>query len=109
MFEVSVDAEVQNIIDLFVEDPLRQAKGRYLAQHKAAAFVLFIEQVQLIPERCEVSRDRQARRPGSDQSNLTPVRFERRLRHEMFDVVLVIGRDALETTDRDRLFIDTTA
>src|SRR4051812_10658270 len=109
MFEVSVDAEIENIIDLFVENPLRQAKGGYLAQHEPAAFVLFIEQVQLIPERCQVSRNRQACRPGPDQSNLTPVRFERGLRHEMFNVVLVIGSDPFETADGNRLFIHTSA
>src|SRR5687768_9655578 len=65
--------------------------------------------MNFISERCKIACDGQTRRSGSDQGDLFAVRFERSLRHQVFDFVFVIGGDTLQAADRDRLFVDAPA
>src|SRR2546423_1525193 len=109
MLEMRMDAHVENVVDLFVEYRFRQSKSRNLAEHKPAALVLFIEQMNFVTERCQVSPNCQRSRPGSDQRDLLSVRLKRRLRHQVFYFVLIVGGDALEAANRNRFFIDASA
>ena len=62
-----------------------------------------------VTERCEVTSNRQRSRPGADQSDLFAVRLKRCLRHQVFDLVLVVGRYAFQPTYRNRLFVNASA
>ena len=109
MLEMSVNAKVEDVVDLFVENGLRQAKRRYLRKHKAAAFELLVEEMDLVAKRCKIARNGQRGRTGTDQGDLLTVRRKRCLRHQMPDLVAIIRGDALQTADCDRFFIDTAA
>ena len=95
MFEMSMNAEVEDVIDLFVKHGFGQAKRRDLAEHKSAALVLLVKQMDLVAKRGQISCDCQRSRAGSDQRDLLAVRVERPLRHQVFDLALVVGGDAL--------------
>ena len=57
-----VDAEIENVIDLFVQDRFRKAKCRNLAAHEAAAFILLVEKMEFVTKRCQVASDGQRSR-----------------------------------------------
>ena len=65
--------------------------------------------MNFVTERCEIARDRQASRAGTDQSYLFAVRLERALRHQRQRIVTIVGGDAFEAADRDGLFVDAAA
>ena len=73
MFEMSMDTEPKDVVNFLVEHAFGQTKRRDLAQHKPAAFVLLVEKVDLVTERCEVARDGQRSGPGADQRDLFAV------------------------------------
>src|SRR5688500_16635853 len=104
---MGVDPEIENVIDLLVQHCLGQTKRGDLAEHKPAALVLFVEQMDLVTKRGKIACDGQGRRSGAYKCDLLAVWLERRLRHQMFDFVLVVGSDTLKTTDRYRFFIDS--
>src|SRR5437868_6859067 len=101
-----MNTEVKNVIDLFVEDRFRQAKRGNLAEHESAAFILLVVKVYLVSERREVASNGQRGGSGADQRDLFAVGLERRLRHEMFDLVLVVSGDSLQAADGDGFFVD---
>src|ERR1041384_4612055 len=109
MLEMGVYAEIEDVINLLVQHGFGQAKGRYLAEHKAPALVLLVKKMYLVAQRGQVSRHRQRSRPRADQRYLFAVRSKRRLRHKRFDLALVIRGDAFQTADRHRLFLDAAA
>ena len=43
MLEMRVDAETEDVIDLFVQAPLGQAERRDLREHKSAALDLLVK------------------------------------------------------------------
>src|SRR5512141_1274859 len=106
---MGVNAEVKDVIDLFIEHRFRQAKRRYLAEHEAAAFVLFVEQMDLVAERRQVASDRQACRPGADERDLLAVRLEWTLRHQVLYFFFVVSGNAFEAANGHGFFVDASA
>ena len=79
MFEMRVNAEVENVINFFIEHRFRQAKRRDLAEHKTAALVLLVKEMNLVTERGQIARDGQRSRAGADQRDFFAVRLKGRL------------------------------
>src|SRR6185369_16502535 len=77
MIEVCLDAEIEDVIDLFVENGFGQAKRRYLRQHQAAALSQFVKKIDLVTQRSKVTCDSQRCGARADQSNAFAVRLER--------------------------------
>ena len=64
----------------------------------------------VVAERREVARDRERGRAGADQRDaLAVLRARRACGSAVADVVLVVGGDALQAADRDRLLLDAAA
>src|SRR5688500_11934434 len=107
---MSMDAEIEYVIHLFLEDTLGKAERRYLAAHKTAAAFLFIVQMQFVSERGEVPGDGQRRRAGTEQCDLFAVWRKRPARHQAFDITLVVCSDPLKAANRHRfLLVDPSA
>ncbi len=104
-----LDAEIEDVVAFFVDDRLRQAKARDLRADHAAGLGILIDHHARIAERCEVARDRQRRWPAADQRDAFAVLMLDRPGKAAADVVLVVGGDALEAADRDRLFFHAHA
>ena len=103
------DAEVEDVTDLFVDHRFGQAEFRNLRAHHAAGFRVAVEHDDVIAERREIARHGQRGGPGADQRDALAVLRSRRLRQPRGDVVLVVGGDALQAADRDRLVFDAAA
>ena len=73
---MSINAHVENVIYLFIENGFGQPKGGDLAEHKTAAFFQLVEKMKLIAERCQISGNRQGSRSGTDEGDLFSVRLE---------------------------------
>src|SRR5207245_361941 len=94
----------QGVADLFVDHLVRQTEFWNLAAHHSAGARVGIEHVNLVADRRQVSGDRQRRRPRSDAAHAFAVAPARRLRQQCRNILLVVGGDAFEPTDRYRLF-----
>ena len=108
MAALELDAEVEDVIGLLVDDRVRQAEFRNLRPHHAAGLGIGIEHGAVIAERREVARHRQRSGAAADQRDALAV-LRHRLRHAVLDVVLEVGGDALQAADRDRGFLDAAA
>ena len=64
---------------------------------------------QSIAERHQIARHGQRGRTGADQRDALAVLLRRRLRQIAADIALVVGGDALQPADRDRLVLDPAA
>ena len=69
----------------------------------------FSNSTQVIAERQQVARHGQRGRAGADQRDALAVLLRRDLRHEGVDLALVVGGDALQAADGDRLLLDAAA
>ena len=78
------------------------------AHHPARPWVLVVEH-HVVAERQQVARDRERGRAGADEGDSFAVLGRRRLRQPCPDVPLVVGSDALQAADRDRLGLDAAA
>ena len=67
-----------------------------------------VEHGDCVPEHRKVARDRERSRPRTDPRD-APAVLRGRLRQPRADVVLEVGHDALQPSDRDRLGIDAPA
>jgi len=103
MARAEVDAEIDDVPDFLVDHPLGKAKVRDLGADHAAGEAVAIEHGYAIAERHEVACDREGRGTRSDARHAAPVGIRGGLREALADVLLVIGRDALQAADRDRL------
>ena len=101
-----LDAHVDDVADLFVEDLFGQAERRDVDPHQAAGPRQLLEDRHVIAERHQIVGHRQRRRAGADERHLLAVLLPRRLRQPIADVVLVIRGDALQPADRHRLAVD---
>ena len=102
------DTEIEHIADLLVDHRFRQAEFRDLRAHEAAGLRVLIEDRHLIAERGKIARHRQRRRAGADTGDALTVLLTR-LGHQPAHIALIIGGDALEPADGNRLFLDTAA
>ena len=96
-------AHAEDVADLLVDHRFGQAEARDLAADHAAAARLRIVDDELVAERREVARDGQRGGAGADQRDALAVPRAGALGRRSRDVVLVVGGDALQAADRDRL------
>ena len=94
---------LQHVAGLLVDHLLGQAKARDLRADHAAGLGVAVEHDDLVAERRQVARDRQRCGPGADAGDALAVLRADDARQLLGDVVLVVGRDALQAADRDRL------
>ena len=98
-----LDAQIEDVAGLLVDDFFRQAEARHLRAHEAARFRIGLEHGDVVAERREIACDGQRRGTRADAGDALAVLRGRRLRHARAHVALVVGGDALEPADRDRL------
>ena len=98
-----LDAEPQHVAGLLVDHFLGQAKARDLRADHAAGLRIAVEDDDLVAERRQIARDGQRGRPAADADDALAVRRRDDARQVLGDVVLVVGGDALQAADRDRL------
>ena len=97
------DAQIEDVAGFLVDHFLRQAEPRHLGTHEAAWFGIGLKYGHPVAQRGEIAGDGQRRRPGADASDAPAVAAGSRRRHACADVALVVGGDALEPADGDRL------
>src|SRR5271170_5216800 len=102
-------AAVKYVADLLVDHLVRQSEFRDLTAHHAAGAKIGVENVDLVAERSKIAGDRERGGSGPDASNALAVAGRRRLGHQAGNIALVVGRDALQPADRDRLLLDPAA
>ena len=98
-------AHSDDIADLFVDHFLGQPEARDLAANHAAAPPFAVEQDDLVAERREIACHGERGRARTDEGDAFPIPLAWRGRQERRDVVLVVGCDALEAANRDRLVL----
>src|SRR5262245_43415400 len=98
-----LDAEVEDVADLLVDDLLREPELRDLAADHAARLRVAVVDDDLVAERREVARDGEGRGAGADAGDALAVLLRGALRQPPADVFFVVGGDALQSADRDRL------
>ena len=101
-------ADADDVTDFLVDHQLGQTEARDLAPDHATAARLGVVQGDLIAEWREVARDGERGGAGADQGDPLAVAGGGRRGQSAADVVLVVGGDALEPADRDRLLFNAT-
>ena len=112
-----LDAEPQHVAGLLVDHFLGQAELVESGEpdHAAGVRLRAVEHHDLVAERRETARHRERGRTGADAGDALAVARRDEPRQLVGDVVLVVGGDALQATDRDRLgffglrFLDAAA
>ena len=104
--ELQVDTHFEDVVDLLVEHFRGQSETRDVSPHQPAGRIELLEDRDLVAERTQVVRDRERRAATADQRHLLAVTLRRRLRQSIRDIVPVIGGDAFQPADRDRLVLD---
>jgi hypothetical protein len=107
--QAQVDAHANDRADLVVEHRLRQPERRDVGAHQAAGFAPLLEDRDFVAERHQVVRHGQRGAAGADQRDLLAVLDLRHRRQARQELVLVVGGDALQATDRHRLLFDAAA
>ena len=102
----NLDAHVDDVADLFVEDLFREPERRDVDAHQPAGPRQLLENRDLVAERHEIVGDRQRGRSGADEPDFLAVLHRRRRRQEVLDLVAIVGRDPLQAADGDRLAVD---
>ena len=96
----------QRIADLLVDHLVGQAELRDLAAHHAAGPRVGVEHGDFVADRGEIARDGQRGGPGADAGDPLAVAFVGgAFGRRSGDVALVVGGDALEPADGDRLLL----
>ena len=101
-----LDAEIEDVADLLVDHDFRQPELGNLRAHHAAGAIVAVEHDAVVAERREIARDGERRRSGADERDALAVLLRRGSRQPGADVFLVVGGDALQPADRDRLRLD---
>ena len=105
MAELDV-ADAGDVADFLVDHRLGQTEVRDLGADEAAELGILVVDHDLIAQHGEIARHGERGGPAADAGNALAV-LVRRLGHRSLDalVVLVVGGDALEAADRDRLLL----
>src|SRR5262245_5956298 len=109
MAEARLDAKGQYAIDLFIEHGRGQAEGWNVRAHEAATLGVLLKEHTAIAQRHEIARHGEGGGSGTDERHAFAVLCGRNVGHEGVDLALVVGGNALEAADGDRLFLDPTA
>src|SRR5690606_2631634 len=81
MSEMRMDAQIQNVIYLFIQDFLRKPECGNLAPHHSSSRNLLIKKMNFVPQRGKVPGHRQGRGTAPDKGNFFSVGREGPLRH----------------------------
>ncbi|MBS1270464.1 MAG: hypothetical protein MAG794_01420 [Gammaproteobacteria bacterium] len=100
--EPEIDAHVDDIVYLLVQDTGRQSKAGDVRTHQAAGDIQLFEDRHRIPQRHQVVGHRQRSAAGADTGDPFAVLLHRDLRQPNLDVILVVVGDALEPADGHR-------
>ena len=109
MVEMRLDAEVEDVTALLVEHALGQTKFRDLRAHHAAGLGSAVENAHLIAGQRQVAGHGQRRGAGADTGDALAVLGRRRLRQPLGEIVLEVGRNALQAADGDRFLVNAAA
>ena len=106
-----LDAEIEDVVALLVDHLVGQAELRDLRAHHAAGAEVAVEHDAFVAHRREIARDGERGGARADQRDALAVALalRDRLRQPRRDVFLVVGGDALQPADRDRLLLDAAA
>src|SRR5580700_6493096 len=104
-----LDADIEDVIALLVDDAFRQTEFRNLRAHHAAGFRILVEHDALVAHRGQVPRHRERSWAAAHERDALAVLDLGRFGQAVFDIVLEIGGDALEPADRHRFFLDSAA
>ncbi len=98
-----IDAHVEHVAHLLVDDALGQAELGDLRAHHPARLAVAVEHDELVAERCEIARDRERGGTGADHRDPLAVPMRGARGEAIADVFLVVGGDALQPADRHGL------
>src|SRR5499426_3744304 len=104
-----LDAEIEDVAALLVDYRVGQAEFWDLRAHHAAGLRVGIEHHAGVAERRQVAGHGERGRAAAHQRNALAVAGRGRLGQAGADVVLVVGRHALEPADRHRLVLHAYA
>ncbi len=97
------------VCGLFVEHFGGQAERGNVGAHQAAGLLVLFENHDFVAVRHQIVRDGQRRRTRADDPDALAVLLRRNGRQQIGDFAAMIGRDALQAADRDRLSIQPAA
>src|SRR5215471_9724618 len=106
---LKLDTEIEDVIAFLVDDGFGQAKARDLRADHAARLRILVEHDAVIAEWGEIPRDRERGGAAAHERNALAVLDRRRLGQALADIVLEVGGDPFEPTDRDRLVLHAHA
>ncbi len=106
-----LDAEIEDVVALLVDHLVGEAELGDLRAHHAAGAEVAVEHDAFVAHRREIARDGERGGAGADQRDALAVALvlRDRLGQPLGDVFLVVGGDALQPADRDRLLLDAPA
>ena len=99
-----INAQGKDVAGLFVDDRLGQTKTRDLGPHETAGLLLAFKHRDLIALGGQIARHGQRSRARADAGNLLAIAWQWYRHHGAHAVgALVVGRNAFEPANRDRL------
>ncbi len=104
-----VDAEPGDVVDLFVEHLGGQTERGDVRAHETAGTIERLEDHAFVPHGREIVGNRERSAAGADQRDAPPILLRCGSRQPVFDVAAIIGCDALQTANRNRLLFDAPA
>ena len=104
-----LDAEIEDVVALFVDDGFRQPEARDLRADHAAGLGVLVEHGAVIADGGEIAGDGERSGTAPDQRDALAVLVDGGARQPGADVFLVVGGDALEAADGDRILLDPPA
>jgi hypothetical protein len=107
--QAQVCAHVHDVADFLVQHIGGEAECRDVGAHQAAGYGVLLEYRDFVAQGQQVVGDGERCRAGADTGDALAVFLARRLRQQRRDVVAIVGGDAFQTTDGNRLFLDSAA
>jgi hypothetical protein len=107
--QAQIRPHAHDVADLLVQHIGGQAERRNIGSHQSARDRVLFEYRDLVAHRQQVVCDGKRRRARADAGNALAVLLTRRLGQERGDVVTIVGRNALQPANGNRLGLDSAA
>jgi hypothetical protein len=107
--QAQFSAHRHDVADLLVEHLARQSERGDVVAHQSAGDRLAFENDTFVTQWQQIVRNRQRRWPGPDQRDALAVARRRCAWQVLLDRLAMVGRDAFQPTDCDRLVVDAAA